>query len=381
MNSNLEWFNLINKVNRSYIFKNLGIEDYSNQEKYSHSFLNLKNFPKNIKKLVKKPKKTKQKDRSKYNWPITLNILGAEYSHKLFAESEDLRVLKTMFDHNIDEQGNWLTPINKVDYVMKGYSLIYLLNITKNSRYEQACQQLASSILLEHERVGDGCLPYTPTGSAQGILVDTLAMICPFLARYSNHFQETEAMKVSINQLKQFVRKNVDHDTRFPYHGYYDDGPKRLGMHAWGRGTGWYMMGLIDTLLEMSEQHPDYPELFNAYLDAANSLKKYQRQDGHWNWAILHRKDRFDSATTSMIGYSLMRGLQRNFLDNSFQTVVNTAIQGLVNVTNAHGVLDGSLGECKGLGKYPQSYGSSPWLQGSATAFAAIYLANKDKIQ
>ncbi|MDJ0730553.1 MAG: glycoside hydrolase family 88 protein [Crocosphaera sp.] len=380
MNLNLAWFNSIDNINRDCLLHPLEIVlDRARETDYQS--LSLKSLKRSIKTLLTKQKKIGNIEKKKYDWPISLSILGAEWSYRTFGDPKNLKALKFIFDNNIDDQGNWMTPINKVDYTMKGYSLLYLLELTNDLRYHKACQKLASSLLVEHERVIDGCLPYTLTGSAQGILVDTLAMICPFLARYSNYYGDAEAMNVSINQLKQFVQKNTDYDTHLPYHGYYDDGPKRLGMHAWGRGTSWYMIGLIDTLLEMPFKHPDYSELLKAYIDAANSLRNYQRQDGHWNWAILNRKDRFDSSTTSMVGYSLMRGLQAKLLDNSFQRVVDAAIEALVSVTRSNGVLEGSSGECQGLGKYPQSYGTSLWLQGSATAFAAIYFASEGQKQ
>jgi hypothetical protein len=64
--------------------------------------------------------------------------------------------------------------------------------------------------------------------------------------------------------------------------------------------------------------------------------------------------------------------MQSGVIDDSYKYTVESAILALTRVTNRNGVLSGSLGECLGLGKYPQNYGPSTWLQGSATALAAI---------
>lgn len=307
------------------------------------------------------------------SWKIALCTLGAEWAYRIKGDNSDLAALKTRFDLNIDAKGNWSTPIDQVDHAMKGYSLLYLSEVTGDPRYRKAVDQLAESMLVTYPRLSDGSLAYNPRSSE--VLVDTLAMICPFLARYSNQYGNHGAMHTSVTQLKQFIANGVDEQTELPYHGYYVDGPKRLGMHAWGRGTGWYMLGLIDTILEIPKDHPDHSALVGAFVAAADSLRKYQRQDGHWNWAILHRDDAFDSSTTSLVGYSLMRGVQRGILDSSYQRVILSAIKALVGVTSFNGILEGSLAECRGLGKYPQAYGPQIWLQGAATAFASLYFS------
>lgn len=308
-----------------------------------------------------------------YSWKIAPSLLGAEWSHRTSQNPEDLVALRSVFDRMIDFQGGWVVPAEWGEHAMKGYSLLYLAHLTGDTRYRSASDQLVEALIVVHPRTADGSLPYRP--DRQEILVDTLAMVCPFLARYANQCQYPDALELGVNQLVQFVRSNVDDETHLPYHGYYADGPKRLGMHAWGRGTGWYMLGLIDTLLEMPYDHPSYAELAGAYVRAAESLRRFQQTDGAWAWAILHEHDVLDSSTTSLVGYSLMRGIQLGILDQSFRTVVDDAARSLVSVTCSSGVLVGALGECRGLGKYPQVYGPTPWLQGSATAFAALYLA------
>jgi rhamnogalacturonyl hydrolase YesR len=311
-----------------------------------------------------------------YTWKIALSTLAGEWAHRTYKEAEDLAALESLFAYNIDQQGDWLTPIDRVAYAMKGYSLLYLAQVTAEKRYCRAVNQLAEKLLSSHPRAADGSLPYDT--NTEAILVDSLAMICPFLARYGQQYRHTEAMEVSANQLEQFVARCVDPDTKLPYHGYFAGGPTRLGLQGWGRGTGWYMLGLIDTLSEMSQAQAGYAELLQAYVSAANSVRTFQREDGHWSWVILHRKDTPDSSTTSLIGYSILRGMQLGILDRSFRDVIATALQALVGQTRPDGIVDGSLAECRGLGKYPQQYEPTLWLQGATTALAALYFGEKN---
>lgn len=305
-------------------------------------------------------------------WVTATNAIGAAYAHRVLGRSEDLEAIRTMLDRHMDPEGNWFREFRAIDAAMKGYPLLYVLAVTADDRYLKACDLLSDCLVTRYPRTSDGSLRYN--SNLEYVLVDSLGMACPFLARYARIHEKPEAMALCVNQIKRFVERNVDSDSRLPYHGYYSDGPSRIGMQGWGRGTGWYMIGLIDTLLELPTDHPYYATMHGAYIDAAESLRLYQREDGHWGWAILIRDAHHDSSATSFLGYSLMRGIQSAILDESFRPTVDAAIRALMNVTGPDGLMDGSLSDCLGLGLYPTSFGPQPWLQGMATAFAAVYL-------
>lgn len=319
-------------------------------------------------KVTRRPIRSRPED---FRWPIAFNALGAEVCHRADADAADLTALCNLYDRNIGPDGEWLSPVSRVDFAMKGYSLLYVLQMTRNTRYRRAARALAKALLAHHPRTSDGCLPYD-LGS-RAILVDTLGMICPFLARFARLFDDQEPLSVSISQLQQFVANNVDADTCLPYHGYYADGPRRLGLHGWGRGTGWYMLGLVDTLLEIPLEHPAYAGLQLAFSAAAQTLRDLQREDGHWTWAVLHREPQVDSSTTAILGYGLLRAVQAGIVETSYGATAEHAIEALMNCTHADGFVHGALGECRGLGKYPQLYGPQPWAQGPTTALAALY--------
>ncbi|MBN1259941.1 MAG: glycoside hydrolase family 88 protein [Anaerolineae bacterium] len=309
--------------------------------------------------------------RQRFSWTAALSALGAEVCHRTSGDARELAALRQLYDRIIDQRGVWQIPVNRVEHVMIGYTLLYLEEMTGESRYGRAAACLVE-MLNDYPRAADGSLPYLP--HTQLVLVDTLAMLCPFLARYATMHHVATLLDLATAQLRTFVAHNVDAETSLPYHGYYADGPRYLGLHGWGRGTGWYLLGLIDTLVELPASHSAHADLAAVFARAAETVRDCQRQDGHWHWAILHRADHTDSSTTSLIGYSLMRAIQAGILDDGFLPTVTRAVQALVGVTRIDGMLDGALGESRGLGKYPQQYGPRPWLQGSATALGALYL-------
>jgi rhamnogalacturonyl hydrolase YesR len=117
-----------------------------------------------------------------YTWKIALSTLAGEWAHRTHKAAEDLAALESLFAYNIDQHGDWLTPIDRVAYAMKGYSLLYLAQVTAEKRYCRAVEQLAETLLTSHPRAADGSLPYDT--NTEAILVDSLAMICPFLAAW-----------------------------------------------------------------------------------------------------------------------------------------------------------------------------------------------------
>jgi Glycosyl Hydrolase Family 88 len=117
------------------------------------------------------------------------------------------------------------------------------------------------------------------------ILVDTLGMICPFLTRYGHDFAEPAAAKLALRQLSAFYGVNLDPDSGLPFHGYICGGPFRLGLHGWGRGVGWYLMGLVDTLIEAADKQDQ--ALYASLQKVVLSLSRWQRSDGHGSWLVL----------------------------------------------------------------------------------------------
>lgn len=304
-------------------------------------------------------------------WMTAINAIGAAYAHRSFGFVEELQALYAFFDRHLEQEGTWKFLPQGVDAVMKGYPLLYLAEVSGCTRYHTAAHSLARYLLNEYPRASDGSLLYKR--EMETVLVDSLGMVCPFLTRYGAIYDHPASRDTAANQILRFVEQNVDADTHLPYHAYYPDGSKRLGMQGWGRGTGWYMVGLVDTLADLPKDHPAYHDIFNAYLRAAHTLAKFQRPDGQWGWAILLRHARSDSSATAFLGYSLIRGLQTGLLDRPYLPVIKAAVKALMTVTRADGLLDGSLADCMGVGLYPTHFGPQPWLQGMGCALAALY--------
>ena len=286
--------------------------------------------------------------------------------------------LRDFFERRIDARGGWRQPPTRPSACMSGYGLLVLADRESDPRYRIALDQLADFLLHGMPRLLDGSIPYLRHLNLA--LVDTLGMICPFLAGYGRRFDCPPASALSVHLLQRFIDDAVDHETGLPYHGYRPGSASRLGPHGWGRGTGWYLIGLVDTLLELDETAVNRDRLATALRTAAASLVRLQRPDGHWGWMVPMPEGCPDTSVAAFCGYALARGRREGLLDASVDPAIRLAWSGLVTALRDDGALNGASGECFGVGHYSMIFGPQIWAGSAANAFGCtlVGLDGKD---
>jgi rhamnogalacturonyl hydrolase YesR len=88
----------------------------------------------------------------------------------------------------VSPAGQILRHCDRVEVTMHGPNLIQLFGMTKDTRYRLAADHMASYLITRSAGEG-GTVAYT----GHLCLVDTLGMICPFLAEYDSPIDAVEA--------------------------------------------------------------------------------------------------------------------------------------------------------------------------------------------
>ena len=97
----------------------------------------------------------------------------------------------------------------------------------------------------------------------------------------------------------------------------------------WGRGNGFALLGLTETLTYLPEEHPSRPDIMDMYLDLLDALRDVQRPSGMLP-QVLDFPGSYDEFTaTCMLGYSIARGLRRGWLDDELRRTLDLAWQGV----------------------------------------------------
>lgn len=84
---------------------------------------------------------------------------------------------------------------------------------------------------------------------------------------------------------------------------------------AWGRGNAFAALGLALTLSELPREHAGYAHALASYRDLMGKLLPLQTRDGLWRNVVDHPGAYAELSATAMIGFAMLRGLERGWLD------------------------------------------------------------------
>ena len=113
----------------------------------------------------------------------------------------------------------------------------------------------------------------------------------------------------------------------------------------WGRGNGFAVLGLAETLTYLPQSHPLYADILLTYKKLLNGLLKYQNPSGCYHQVITLPGSYQELTSTSMIGYGVARGVKLGLLDQSYLPTLEALWNGAkARVTETGDVVDGCTG-------------------------------------
>ncbi len=267
-------------------------------------------------------------------------------------------------------------PQLHVDMAGLGYAALMLESCFNVEHDYLSHARVMGERYLARAGARDGLITYAEHRTE--VLVDTLGMLSPFLARLSRITGDTRYLDTALAQLNSFTQYAVDADSGWVVHGFDAITRRPIGPPGWGRGIGWQLLGLTDTLLELSAPELRYPleRLCHALL---SKLATVQLANGHWPWLLTDTTaQRSDSSVTAMVCYCLGRllgqsaGAASPFFEFHPQLMRGRAA--LDHSTTEAGLVDDCSGEATGAGAYSNQFGCHLWALAPAVAADAIAL-------
>lgn len=169
----------------------------------------------------------------------------------------------------------------------------------------------AANEVFQRERVvSGGVTQHTTARSTHGwVFADTAYMVPPSQAILGN-------WELAVADLKGFHRILAQPDglmrhvfnASVPLEESYVDIDLWIDGTAWGRASGWWMAGVVDTLEVIPQEHWD-GELVAMYEKTSARLVECQDQ-GIWHATIDDPFSLIDTSATVMIGYAMAKGAQ-----------------------------------------------------------------------
>ena len=200
-----------------------------------------------------------------------------------------------------------------------GTAILLLHGARGNPQHLDLAKKVNRFILDEAERSPEGGLGHWQ-GSHQ-YWVDTLYMACPLLAGIG----EPAMIDDAANQIAVFARHLQDDGSGLFLH-MWDWETKERSAGLWGRGNGWVLMSIADTMEAMDRNHPAYTQLQEIARKMASGLEKTQSGSGLWH-TILDRQDSSYSevSATCMFVYGILKLVRLGVLPDSYAPMAERA--------------------------------------------------------
>lgn len=293
------------------------------------------------------------------NWQQAALILGLT---ECFKRTKNIQCQKEIdaFLKSSFYNGNWKIQPKEIDCVILAYAVLNIdwINHQENiSVYDSAYQLILDLVGT------DGTVAYRKYTS-DFRFVDTIGFICPFLVLYGLKFNKTEAIELAVKQIMKFNENGMFPTVAIPCHTYNISTKLPVGLFGWGRGLGWYAIGLIDAWSILPEENPNKKTLEKSVVSFAKMASQFQNDNGSWSWIVSDKTSRMDSSTTATLAWFFTIAASVECIAAECILVKESALNYLKSVTRRDGTIDFSQGDTKGIGIYSQEFNILPFTQG-----------------
>ena len=290
------------------------------------------------------------------HWQHAALLLGLNEGVDNKANESINKYLNSHFDGN----GQWKEKPEFVDCAILSYAIM------KYDTADKYKPSLDYTYELIKELVGEDNTVKYRESMPNYRYVDTVGFISPFLVKYGLKYNDEKAIELGIKQITEYYKYGFDSDNNIPFHAYDVNNKYKLGLCGWGRGLGWFAIGLIDAWRELPNNNKYKNILEEIVIKYANTILKVQLDNGGFGWTVTRKETRIDSSTTATLGYFLVCASEIEEITESCLEGYNKAIKYLMSVTKKNGEIDFSQGDTKDIGVYSMLFDILPFAQGFA---------------
>ncbi len=271
-------------------------------------------------------------------------------------------------------------PLSWVDHLTPGYALLRLYQRTGDTQLLDAAIRLATFLLEEVPRTRDGAPLYRPDQPIYrfNVWVDTIYHVPPFYALLGRVTGEERYYDEALLEWEHHVRWLSSERGPFLAHAI-ETGPRLLRGYGWGRGNGWALLGMIDTLEMLPADHPGRGRAEADFKRLSEAILGLQDASGFWRTLLHDREAYLESSTAAFFGAAFTKGVRLCLLDERYSEAADKAWQATLSRIEPDGSFAG-VSACTWAGTLPDDlvsmYKALPtevnvWGQGSAMRFAA----------
>ncbi len=231
---------------------------------------------------------------------------------------------------------------------------------------------LELAAILEGSVVGrHGAQIHRPdlAGWEHEVWVDCMHLDGPFLAHLSVVTGEPRFADLAADLLLRHARVLQDERSGLFSHGFDDASGERNTVH-WGRGQGWALLGLVDTLHNLPPEHPARAEATDRLHALVDGLASTEASPGAWHTVVDAPETYVESSVGAFVALGVGRGMRYGLLPDHWSALVERALAATLSNISPDGLLEG-VSDATPVGANAAHYGarnrgSFPWGQGPA---------------
>lgn len=251
-----------------------------------------------------------------------------------------------------------ILQVKHIDVALLAYAL---LNITEKKDDIKCCMDYVYNLILATKQDNE-TIPYRK-GHNDIRYVDTIGLVCPFLVKYGLTYSCEDAISLAKKQIDEYYSFNHP-QTKTPPHAYNIKQKTPLGIYDWGRGIGWYILGITECY-NLLQNDLFKKSLEIKILELANILEPYQLQSGGFSSSIFIKSKGAESSATVLCGI-LFEQCYYITKNKRYYNIANKTLTQLIKNTQRNGCIDICQGDTKGIGNYSTNFNYMPFVQGLA---------------
>ncbi|NLX72961.1 MAG: glycoside hydrolase family 88 protein [Bacteroidales bacterium] len=313
-------------------------------------------------------------DAPRVRWQYDVSFVGQAIDKLGDIDPKYSEYMETFIDYFVQEDGSvkhYKPEEYNIDRINPAKNLITLYKRTGEKKYLDAIE-LHVEQMRNHPKTRSGAYWHKKVYPNQ-IWLDGLYMASPFLAQYAAEFNAPEWFDEVASEIKITYNVTVDKETGLLYHAYDESREQRWSdpetghsPHFWSRGTGWYMMAIVDVLDYLPKNHPDRDSIITILNNVCEAVMKVQDPEtGLWYQVLDHvgaEGNYIEGSGSAMFVYTFAKGAKNGYLPERYLEIANKGFDsiiehliveeedGLITMTNI-------CGAC-GLGGNPYRDGS-----------------------
>ncbi len=236
-----------------------------------------------------------------------------------------------------NEQGP-TSPITFRNYEMGGIAGAYRFVQGKYPDDPNVLSQHVDLLINAHPRddLGVFAHPRQPGGK---IWVDCLYAVNPFLSMAAVVLDQPNLHDESIAQYNGMEMQLFNPELNL-FHQVKNFGPEGCTSYdTWGRGNGWALIGLVELITYLPDDHPE-KSIMIAKLDRSlKALLPLQAESGMWRQNLVTPASYKETSGTGLILYAMATGINRGWLADSYVPAAKKGWSGLADQVDEAGAV------------------------------------------